>query len=146
MFVDSILPVARQRLVTVSENAPLIEAARLLGSGSDLLVVCGEDARLAGVITKTDVVKQIGACQGASCTKLLALAMTRDVLFCKAGDGLETLWSDVSARGLKNVPVLDAADVPVGILNVRDVLQALLRESTNEEAMLRNYVMGFGYR
>ncbi|MHA6690618.1 CBS domain-containing protein [Devosia sp. A449] len=146
MFVETILPAARERLVTISKNAPLLEAAQLLGSGVDLLVVYGEAGRLVGVVTKTDVVKQIGQCQGAGCTTPLGLAMTRDVLLCRAGDVLETLWLDMNARGLKNIPVVDAADAPIGVLNARDMLQALLSQSVNEESMMRDYVMGVGYR
>ncbi|MHA6692058.1 CBS domain-containing protein [Devosia sp. A449] len=146
MFVEAILPAARERLVTISQDAPLLDAARLLGAGVDLLVVCGEAGRLAGVITKTDVVKQIGQCQGAGCMTLLRMAMTQNVLFCRAGDVLETLWADMNARGLKNIPMIGAADEPIGVLNARDMLQALLAESVNEEAMMRDYVMGVGYR
>ncbi|MHA6731406.1 CBS domain-containing protein [Devosia sp. A369] len=146
MFVEAILPGARERLVTISAEAPLLDAARLLGSGTDLLVVCGEAGRLVGVITKTDVVRQIGQCQGAGCTTPLGFAMTRDVLLCRAGDVLETLWLDMNARGLKNIPVVDAADAPIGVLNARDMLQALLSQSVNEESMMRDYVMGVGYR
>jgi CBS domain-containing protein len=146
MFVEAILSAAHARLVTIPKDAPVLEAARLLGGGTDLLVVCDEVGRLVGVITKTDVVKQIGGCQGSGCTTLLGLAMTQNVLFCRAGDVLETLWSDMKARGLKNIPVVGAANKPIGVLNARDMLQALLRESVNEEAMMRDYVMGVGYR
>ena len=58
MFVEKMVTTARDRLVTVSHDAPLIEAARLLGtSNTDLVVVCGPGGRLSGVITKTDVVR-----------------------------------------------------------------------------------------
>jgi len=46
-------------------------------------------------------------------------------------------------RGLKNIPVADQ-DLQ-GVLNARDILQVLLKESEDEEAMLRDYVMGVGY-
>lgn len=59
---------------------------------------------------------------------------------------LETLWLDMNARGLKNIPVIDVADAPIGVLNARDILQALLSQSVNEESMMRDYVMGVGYR
>ncbi len=56
MFVDRTVPTARQTRY-VSDDAPLIEAARLLGlSDTDLVVVCDPQGRLRGVITKTDVV------------------------------------------------------------------------------------------
>ena len=48
-------------------------------------------------------------------------------------------------RGLKNVPITDQDSRPVGLLNARDALQGLLQEVENEESLLRDYVMGFGY-
>lgn len=146
MQIEAILPAARQRLATITERAPLLEAAQLLGSGTDLLIVCNDAGRLVGVLTKTDVVKQIGHCQGAGCMALLLEAMTRDVLTCQSGDVLETVWAQMRNRGLKNVPVVDAVGDPLGIANARDLLQAQLSASTNEEALLRDYVMGVGYR
>ncbi|MHA6692721.1 CBS domain-containing protein [Devosia sp. A449] len=146
MFVEILLPAARERLVTIAEDAPLIKAAQLLRSGTDILAVCNSSGVLLGVITKTDVVSQISQCQGASCIRPASLAMTQDVMLCRTGDSLEDLWARMNERALKNVPFVDQDTQPVGILNARDMLQALLKESTNEEAMMRDYVMGVGYR
>jgi len=64
MLIERMLPVARRRLVTIRDDAPLIEAAVLLGDlDSELVVVCSSDALLAGVIAKTDVVRQISHCR-----------------------------------------------------------------------------------
>ncbi len=146
MFVGGLLPAARSRLVTLVDSAPLIEAAKLLHqAGTDLVVVCRSDGVLAGVITKTDVVGQISRCQGSSCTTSLASVMRPDAVVCRHGDLLEDVWSTMKARGLKNVPVLDEASRPVGVLNARDVLQALLQEAENQESFLRDYVMTVGY-
>jgi len=48
-------------------------------------------------------------------------------------------------RGLKNIPINDQDSRPVGVLNARDALQALLEEVENEESLLRDYVMGIGF-
>jgi hypothetical protein len=48
-------------------------------------------------------------------------------------------------RGLKNIPINDQDSGPVGVLNARDALQALLEEVENEESLLRDYVMGIGF-
>lgn len=50
MFVESLLPEARERLVTIADDAHLIEAARLLGSGTDILLVCSATGILRGVV------------------------------------------------------------------------------------------------
>lgn len=145
MFVERLLSAARERLVTIADNAPLIEAARVLRAGTDLVVVCDSAGFLAGVITKTDVVSQISECQGCSCTAAASSVMTRDVVLCRPGDWLQDVWSRMKERGLKNVPVMDQGSRPLGVLNARDALQALLQEVQDEESLLRDYVMGVGY-
>jgi CBS domain-containing protein len=68
MVVERMLPIAHNRLVTIRDDAPLIEAATLLRDlDRDLVVVCNSDGLLVGVITKTDVVRQISHCNGAGC-------------------------------------------------------------------------------
>jgi len=145
-LVETLLPRARDRLVTIDDDAPLIEAAKLLRAGTDLIVACDPAGRLTGVITKTDVVGQISHCQGASCIAPASSVMTRDVAVCRPGDWVDDVWSDMKRRELKNIPVTDAESRPLGLLNARDALQVLLEEAENEEALLRDYVMCVGYR
>ena len=67
MLVEKITPLARERLLMVNQDAPVIEAARLLRDGrSDLVVVCDHNGLLSGVVTKSDIVAQISQCLGAS--------------------------------------------------------------------------------
>lgn len=145
MLVKNLLPAARERLVTIVDDAPLIQAAKRLRTGTDLVVVCGSAGLLVGVITKTDVVSQISHCQGASCITAASLVMTRDVVVCQPGDWLREVWSTMKERGLKNIPITDQDSRPVGVLNARDALQVLLEEVENEESLLRDYVMCVGY-
>jgi len=53
------LDAARKKLVTVADDAKLIEAAKLLSSGIDLVIVCDLQSVLQSVVTKIDVVRQI---------------------------------------------------------------------------------------
>jgi len=146
MFVEELLPKARERLVTMADNGLLIEAAKLLEGRTELVIVCNSEGLLAGVITKTDVVKQISHCQGASCMAQAAAVMTRDVLHCETRDALADVWGRLKQRGLKNIPVVDRECRPLGLLHARDILQVLLSEAESDEALLRDYVMGVGYR
>lgn len=146
MFVEELLPKARDRLVTIADDILLIEAAKLLLAGSELLIVCDSAGTLIGVVTKTDVISQISHCEGASCMTSAALVMHRDVVLCEPKDLLHDVWTRMKERGLKNVPVVDQNSRPIGLLHARDILQLLLSESEGEEAMLRDYVMGIGYR
>ncbi|MGP1667785.1 MAG: CBS domain-containing protein, partial [Rhodanobacter sp.] len=69
-------------MVTLLAGATLIEAAAMLRTGTDLIVVCDGAGALCGVVTKTDVVNQISHCQGAACLAMLKATMTSDVLYC----------------------------------------------------------------
>jgi len=146
MLVEALLPAAREHLATIPEGAPLIEAARLLSPGMDLVAVCDASGALVGVVTKTDVVDQISHCQGASCTCAIASVMSRDVLLCHIDDQLSDLWLRMKARRLKNVPLVDQQRRPLGVVTANDALQVLLQIVKNEEELLRDYVVGFGYR
>ena len=147
MLVERILPVALQRLVTVQADALLTDAAaRLCETHRALLVVCDPDGVMAGVITKTDVVRQIVRCQGILNTITAATVMTRDVTCCHPSDMLHDVLAIMKDRGFVHIPIVDRDSRPIGVVNARDALQALLREVKDEELLLRAYVMGIGYR
>ena len=120
MLVGKLMPAARARLVMIADDAPLIKAAKLLRAGTDLVVVCGPEGLLAGVITKTDVVDQISHCLGASCTTKASLVMTRDVVACQPDDWLNDVWAKMKEHELKNVPVTDRDCRPGELLGALD--------------------------
>lgn len=146
MFVKDILETAREKLVTIADDGRLIEAARLLTSGTDLVVVRDGAGVLQGVVTKTDVVRQISVCQGATCQCPVSTVMTRDVLSCRKSDRLQDVATRMKAQHLKNIPVVDADNRPLGLLTARALLRVLLGDAELEEAQLVGYVTGVGYR
>ena len=100
-LVSSIDAATRSRLLTVTVDTLLREVARLLSSTQiSLVVVCDHAGARAGVVTKTDIVRQIGHCEGAACTSTAAEIMTREVTFCHSTDCLPDVLSMMQARGL----------------------------------------------
>lgn len=146
MFVKDILDSAREKLVTIVDSAQLIDAAKLLTSGTDLVVVCDSAGILQGIITKTDVVRQMSVCQGSSCMCAASLVMRNDVVLCRAEDLLQEVSQLMKSRHLKNIPVVDAENRPIGVVTARAVLRVLLSDAEFEEAQLIGYVKGVGYR
>ncbi len=147
MFVEGMLPTARKRLVAIKHDAPLMAAARLLdGRHFKLVVVCDAAGRMVGVVTRTDIVRQMGHCDGGACAAAAATTMTRDVAFCRPSDHLRHVWSIMTERGLYHIPVVDENHAPLGVINARDALLELLEDSEHQEALLRDYIMGVGYR
>ena len=146
-LVSSIEGATRSRLAVVGDDTLLLEVARLLSDTQiSLVVVCDAAGVMVGVITKTNIVRQVAHCQGAACASTADEIMTRDVTFCTATDCLPDVLSMMQARGFVHVPVVDAQHKPSGVLNARDALRELWAEGQYEEALLRDYVMGVGYR
>jgi arabinose-5-phosphate isomerase len=146
MLVEKIMPDVRKRLLCIAPDATLLQAARLLDDGSDMVLVCDHARHLAGVVTKTDIVRMTGRCAGASCTAPITGAMTTEVITTTPGAFLHDVWQVMSKRGLRNIPVIGEDDTAQGILTARDALQTLLREVRYEETLLRDYAMNLGYR
>jgi CBS domain-containing protein len=147
MRVVSILSVARERMVTIQADALLIEAAKLLCSTHRaLLVVCDSKGTMTGVITKTDVVRQVARYHGVLGDVRIADVMTTAVTYCKQGDSLHDVLTLMHLRDFVHIPIIDQEFRPCGVVNARDALQALLGEVEDEGALLRAYVAGVGYR
>lgn len=146
MFIDRLLPIAATRLVSIAGDAPTIEAAKLLlERRTDIVAVVREDGVLSGVLTKTDIVRQMSQCHGAGCCAAVSAVMTAGVVLCHPTDLISAVWFTMKDRGLKNIPVVDQDRRAIGVVNARDALQILRTEVEQEEILLRDYVMGIGY-
>jgi CBS domain-containing protein len=146
MFVERLLPEARGHLATIGDDAPVVEAAKLLGDAHiNLVVVCNSDGVMVGVLSRRDVVGQVSHCQGCGCTMTISSVMTRDVVACSPQDGLNDVWSIMKNRGLRHIPIVDKESKPLGIIYARDALHTLLTEVQDEEELLRDYVTCAGY-
>jgi len=123
-----------------------MDAAKLLREpDADLVVVCNADQRMVGVISKTDIVRQISQWRESELAAPASTVMTRTVVSFRPDDLLQDVWTAMKHRSLKNVPIMDQDSRPIGVLNARDVLEALLEEVEQEEMLLRDYVMRIGH-
>lgn len=145
--VGSLEAVSRSRLLVVGFAALLSEVAALLsGAQISMVLVCDDDGRVAGVITETILVRELGLGQAGIFTTCASAVMSRDFTVCAPGDSLSDVLAMMHERGIIHVAVTDEADRPLGVLNARDGLRALLAAGNHEEALLRDYVTGIGYQ
>lgn len=137
--VSSIDAVARSRLITISADALLVDAAKLLSDTQiSLLVACNSDGQWW--------VSSIGRCGESACSTAAADVITREVAYCRPTDSLHGVLSMMERRGFIHVPIVDETFTPQGVVNARDALRALMAEGKYEMSLLRDYVMGIGYR
>ena len=147
ILVKRIDALARSRLVTISADALLVDAARLLSDTHiSLVVVCDSHGVMVGVITKTNIVQQIARSCEIIGTTLAGEVMTREVSSCRLIDPLFDVMAVMEKRGFTHIPVVDENFNPCGVVNVGDALRALMADEKYDAALLRAYVMGIGYQ
>lgn len=145
--VTQMLPVARSRLVLIGDDRQLTEAASLLADATrHMVVVCDRTGAMVGVVTRTDIVRQIRHCHGCACTTPCIEVMTRDVTCCGPDDLLHEVWAVMKDKALQSVPIVDAERRPIGLVSARDALELLLSEVEHEGELLKEYVNCVGYR
>ncbi|MDC8773382.1 CBS domain-containing protein [Roseateles albus] len=145
--VSAIQAVARSRLLTVPVDAHLVNVAALLSSAQiSVVVVCSETGEVLGIITETMLVKQLGMGRADFFSTRADAVMTRDIRSCGLQDLLPDVLTMMHKQGLIHVLLVDADNRPLGVVNMRDGLRALLQAGNHEEELLRSYVMGIGYQ
>jgi len=146
ILVKHILEAAQKRLVVLSQEASLFDAARILvNRDTPLVVVCDSDDIAVGVIASSHLIK-ILATAGVDALGFNAGAiMTKPVLSCHVDQTLQQVWAVMNSRTLPCAPILDDDGRAQGVVHARDVAIALLDEVNYEEMLLRDYVMGVGY-
>ena len=147
LLVSSLGVMAGSRLFTVPEGALLVEvAARLSSAQISLVVVCDAAGAAVGIITETILVRRLGLGQADFFATHAGDVMTQDFTTCTPQELLSDVLATMHTRGLIHMVLMVVDNKPVGVLNARDGLRALLAAGNHEEALLRNYVMGIGYQ
>lgn len=132
-------------MVSISQDADLIDAARLLVAGTDFLAACNAEGILLGVVTKTDIVRHLSKVARPENGRVRDV-MTRSVVSCRNADALTAVSRRMKDRHLKNIPVVDDDYRVTAILTARAILRVLLVDAEYQEELLIDYVKGIGYR
>lgn len=147
ILVNRIDALTRSRLLIVKTDTSLVELANLLSdTHNSLVVVCDSEGSMVGIVTKTNIVQQIGlSCSNIDKT-LASDVMTRSVTSCRPTDLLVDILSTMEKSSFVHIPVIDEHAKPIGVLSAGDALRALMADEEYEASLLRNYVMGIGYQ
>jgi len=129
----------------VALNATLQIAARALcRPGIGLVVACGNRGKAVGILTKSDLVRHLA--RAGSPSDPVAPLIGRSIVSCRTDDDIVDVWQIMTARRLQNVPVLDDELRPLGVLDIRDVMQVVIEAEQHQEQALVDYISGVGYR
>ena len=108
-----------------SVNDTLVEAARKMRDlDVGALPICGDDSKLAGMITDRDIViRGLAADRDPSTAKVADLADGTPVTV-GADDSVEEALATMSQHGVRRLPVIDGHDL-VGMVSQADIARNL---------------------
>jgi CBS domain-containing protein len=145
VLVRDYLPTASKRLVVLSMDATIQDAARELAQpGIDLITVADANGRLAGVVTDSDVVGWVARHPNVVTTSSVQTLMSTKITTCKPSQSLTEVAELAQKKGLKHLPIVDDSGKVIGVIYVRDALMALLHEAEVNEQWLKLYLSGGG--
>jgi len=108
--------------VTVHSDEPVRSAVRRLAEHQiTMMPVVDGRGRIRGVVAEGDLL-------GTADARTVEQVMTATTVLVHPGTDLRDAWRVLCERGLKSLPVVDAADQVVGVLSRSDVVRLLARE------------------
>lgn len=115
-------------VVTISPNAAVLEAARMMRAEHVGAVIAVDDRkRPVGVLTDRDIVVSVLAKDVEHLGRLSVKdVLTADpVVTCLETDDIEVVLGRMRSRGIRRIPVVDKDGVLVGVFAMDDLLEIL---------------------
>jgi CBS domain-containing protein len=140
MLVKNILGEKGREVISISSDATLSEAARLLSRRRiGAIVVRNEAGALAGILSERDVVRAVADESVKALARPVSLYMTSAVATCSEHDTIEDLMEMMTTGRFRHLPVVEN-DRITGIISIGDVVKTRIAETVQEAASLREYI------
>jgi CBS domain-containing protein len=140
MNVASILKLKGKDVITTTEDASLLEIAKLLEQhGIGCIVVAAEDGKVAGIVSERDVVRAIGRSGTKVLKEPVSTYMTRAVVTAREADTIDRLMSEMTTHRFRHMPIVERGHL-IGIVSIGDVVKMRIAEAEMEAAAMREYI------
>ncbi len=141
IYVRELLQEKDCKVRTIEENETALEAGLLMTEWHVGALIVLQGGEFSGIISERDILSRVIADHRDPSNTLVSEIMTRECQTCLPDDPLETVRADMQRFHIRHIPVLENTRVK-GIISMRDVMEATLRESREDLAKLQNYVYG----
>ncbi len=127
MQVRMLLATKGGHVVTIRPDQSLKQAGQVLCERNvGALVVVNDSGAPLGILSERDVVRAVVEGDDAL-SQPVRSAMTRELVAGAPDDDLLSVMQTMTDRHFRHLPILDAGNL-VGMISIRDVVEALLRQ------------------
>ena len=139
--VSHILQGKDARVVTVPQEAPVLEVIRLMAEhhiGSVLVMRAGE---LIGIATERDYARKVILQGRSSSDTPVHLIMSSPVACVTPDHTVNDCMEIMTDRHVRHLPVKDGGTV-VGMISIGDLVKAVIEDQQQEISQLQQYIAG----
>lgn len=142
MKVRDILNQKGPEVYTISMKKTIRDAIQtLVNNNIGSLLVLDDNAKLAGIITERDILRQSAINPDNYQNMLISDVMTKKLIIVEPEDDIEYVENTMTANRIRHLPVVNNK-VLVGIISIGDVVKYQLKEIKQENKYLMDYISG----
>lgn len=145
--VEAILRRTRRAVVTITPDASLQTAARLMNReriGS--LMVVDEGENIVGILSERDVMRGFADADADIRDMEVRRVMTHreKLIIGQSDDTIEQLMAVMTKNQVRHIPILSREEPYriIGMISIGDLVNARLSDSHTENRFLRDYIAG----
>jgi CBS domain-containing protein len=127
-------------LISIPPTATVYDALALMARHDVGALIVLDEGRLAGMFSERDYARKV-ILHGKVSTKLaVADIMTPRVLCVGLNDSVEVCMALMTEKHVRHLPVVDDANLVVGLVSIGDVVKTLLHEQQFVITQLERYI------
>jgi len=137
--VSHILEGKGSRVVSVPQEAPVLDVIRLMAEqhiGSVLVMRGGE---LMGIATERDYARKVILQGRSSADTPVSAIMTTPVACVSPDDSVNDCMSMMTERHIRHLPVQESGQI-IGMISIGDLVKAVIEEQQEEIHQLHQYI------
>jgi CBS domain-containing protein len=131
--------IADQELSVISKDQSVYEAARLMTEKNIGAVPVVEGHRVVGIFSERDIMKRVVAKNLDPQKTRVQDVMSTDLIVGSPDEDIVQIESKMKQAGIRHLPIIDD-DHLIGILSLRDLLQAEMDEKDEEIKIMTAYI------
>jgi CBS domain-containing protein len=138
-YVKTLLQTKAPGVLSVSPQAKVIDALKLMAEKNVGALVVLEGERLAGIFSERDYARKVALLGKTSLDTPVSDIMTTPVLTITVNQTHEDCMALMSAKRVRHLPVMEGQKV-IGLLSIGDIVKDALHEQENTIRHLEDYV------
>ena len=139
MTVRGILDTKGHQVVSVSLDAKVSAAVKILSQKRIGAVLVMNGSKIEGILSERDIVRVLGERGAKVLDEPVSAVMTHKVVSCRESDTVAGIMEMMTLGKFRHLPVVENGKV-VGLISIGDIVKRHVHEYEAEQEALRDYI------